>query len=66
MCNLSVQNFLFPMHDAMLSQDHRKFQDEDLELVFLDYKASHDSLVDFPSHFSCDFSHQLHVLDRIE
>ena len=49
MCNTSVQNFLYPMYDAILFQGHGKFQNNDLQLGVLGCKAYNNVLMDSKS-----------------
>jgi hypothetical protein len=63
--NLSVQNFFFPLHDAIFL-GHGKFQAQDLQLRVLECKVYHNTLMNTKSQIGFDCLHQLHVLDKIE
>jgi hypothetical protein len=52
--NLSVQNLFFPLHDAILFQEHGKSQAQDLQLGVLESKVYHNFLLNTKSHFDYD------------
>ena len=49
MCSSSIQDFLFPLHDAILFQGHGKFQSKEMQLGILECKAYHNVLMDSKS-----------------
>jgi hypothetical protein len=40
MCNSSVQNLLFPLHDVILFQGHGKFEGKDLQLEIMSLRLT--------------------------
>jgi hypothetical protein len=52
--NLSVQNLLFPLHDAVLFHGHRKSQTQDLELGVLECKVYCNDLLNTKSQIDFD------------
>jgi hypothetical protein len=63
--NLSVQNFFFPLHDAILFQGHVKSQAQDMQLGVVECKVYHNVLLKRKSQvfdFNCLF--QRHILDK--
>ena len=66
MCNSTVQNFLHPLHDAILFQGHGKFQNNDFQLGVLECKAYNNVLMDSKSQIDFDGLRQIHELDMAE
>jgi hypothetical protein len=64
--NLSVQNLLFPLHDATLFQGHEKSQAQDLQLGVLECKVYHNVLLNIKSQVNFDCLLQLHMIDQSE
>jgi hypothetical protein len=64
--NLSVQNILFLLHDAILFQGHGKSQTQDFQLGVLGCKVYHNVLLNAKSHVSFDRLLQLQMIDNTE
>jgi hypothetical protein len=64
--NLSVQNFFFPLHDAILFQGHGKSQAKDLKSGVLKCQVYHSVLLNTKSQVNFDCLLQLHMLDNTE
>jgi hypothetical protein len=71
MHNINVDNFndqtlFFPLHDAILFQEHGKSQAQDLQLGVLECKVYHSVLMDTKSQVDFDRLLQLHMLCKTE
>jgi hypothetical protein len=64
--NLSIQNVLFTLHDAILFQGHGKYQAQDLQVGVVECKIYHSVLLNTKSQVDFDCLIQLHMLDTIE
>jgi hypothetical protein len=64
--NLSVQNHLFPLNDAILFQGHGKSQAQDLQLGVVECKVYHNVLLNTKSQVDFDHLLQLHMLYKTE
>jgi hypothetical protein len=64
--NLSVQNLFFPLHDAILLQDHGKSQAQDLQLGVVECKVYHNVSMNTKSQIDVDRLLQLYMLDQTE
>jgi hypothetical protein len=64
--NLSVQNLFFPLHDALLFQEHGKSQAQDLQLGVVECKVYHSVLMNTKSQVDFDHFFQLNILDNTE
>jgi hypothetical protein len=64
--NLSVQNLFFPLHDAILFQEHGKSQAQDLQLGVVECKDYYSVLMNTKSQIDFDRFLQLHMLDNTE
>ena len=66
MCNSTVQNFIFSLYDAILSQGHGNFQNNDLQLGVLECKAYNSVSMDSKSQIEFDCLRQIHELGMAE
>jgi hypothetical protein len=64
--NLSVPNFFFPLHDAILFQGHGKSQAQDFTIRCSGVQSYHNVLMNTKSQVDFDCLLQLHVLDKNE
>jgi hypothetical protein len=63
---LSVQNLFFPLHDAILFQEHGNSQEQDLQLGVVGWKVYQSVLMNTKSQVDFDCFWQLHMLDKAE
>jgi hypothetical protein len=64
--NVSVQNLIFPLHDAILFQGHGKSQAQNLQLGLVECKVYHNVSMNTKSQIDFDRLLQLHMLDQTE
>jgi hypothetical protein len=64
--NLSVQNPFFPLYDAILFQQHGKYQTQDLQLGIVECKVYHNVSMNTESQVDFDSFMQLNMLDNTE
>jgi hypothetical protein len=64
--SLSVQNLLFPLHDAILFQGHGKSQAQDLQFSVLECNVYHCVLMNTKYQIDFDCLLQLHMLDKTD
>jgi hypothetical protein len=65
-CNSSVQEVFFPLHDVVTFENHANYKNIDLHLGIPECQIYHSALTGSKSQIEQDRLHQVHLLDRLE